>query len=84
MKAQVKELRGKVKNSPDDLKSQLKTFLHEADEEVASLDKSLSDVQKMNKQIAEYFCEDTKKFKMEECLVEVNMFLSEFEAAVKV
>ncbi len=84
IKKKVKELRSKLKNSPRDLQTQLEAFLHEADEEVSSLVQSVKDVEEMNKHLADYFCEDAKKFKPEECMAELNMFLLEFESAIKV
>ena len=83
-KKKVKNLRSKLKHSPSDLQSQLEAFLHEADQEVTSLVKSIDDVEEMNKLLADYFCEDAKKFKPEECMAELNMFLAEFESAIKV
>ncbi len=84
IKKKVDELRKKMKKSPDDLQAQLKTFLREADTEVSLLESSVKEVEEMNKLLADYFCEDPKKFKPEECMGELNMFLMEFESAVKV
>ena len=83
-KKKVTELRKKMKKSPDDLQAQLKTFLQEADIEVSSLESNVKEVEEMNKLLADYFCEDAKKFKPEVCMGELNMFLMEFESAVKV
>ena len=84
IKKKIKDLEKKMKHSPDDLKTQLKAFLSEANEEVDSLEKSVKDVEALNKLLADYFCEDHKKFKPDECMAELNMFLVEFESAVKV
>ena len=84
LNTQVKNLEKKVKNSPDDLQAQLKSFLHEAKQEMDSLHKSIKNLEDLTKRAVEYFCEDEKKFKLEACLAELNQFIIEFEAAIKV
>ena len=84
LQTQIKGLNKKIKNAPDDLQAQLKTFLREADEEMEALHGLMEVTESLNQQMANYFCEDGKKFKLEQCLSEINGFLAEFETAVKV
>ena len=45
---------------------------------------SLEGVEKKMKVVAEYFCEDAKKFKLEELFSELLLFVRGFEGAVEV
>lgn len=81
---QLKGLHKKLKKAPDDLQQQLKAFLKEATDEMALLTASLESVQERSKEIANYFCEDSSKFKLEGLFMELNAFTIELEQAKKV
>ena len=84
LKNQIKGLGNKCKKAPDDLKDQLKSFLHEAEDELKKLEEAMTEMEALNKKTAEYFCEDVKKFKMEGLLSEILNFVKELTGAVKV
>lgn len=81
---QVKDLEGKTKKSPDDLKSQVQSFIENSKQEIEILEKSLKVIDGLMKDIAAYLCEDESKFKLESCLGELNTIVTELETAVKV
>lgn len=81
---ELKDLEKKLKKAPDDLKEQLTAFLKHAKEEMKGLTTSLDEVQNKTHAIADYFCEDGKKLKVETLLGEIYTFVSELEEANKV
>ena len=80
----MKDLEKKAKKAPDDIKAKMTEFLAEAHRGLDELSGSLKSIEKKTKEIAEYFCEDAKKFKIENLLSELLAFVSGFEAAVEV
>ena len=80
----MKDLEKKAKKAPDDIKAKMTEFLAEAHRGLDELSGSLKSIEKKTKEIAEYFCEDVKKFKIENLLSELLAFVSGFEAAVEV
>ena len=81
---QLTSLQKSLKKAPDDLQKQVKTFLKEAEEEMKQLKANMKAVQDKTTEIANYFCEDTSKFKLEGLLMELNGFITELEQAKKV
>ena len=82
--SEIKELQKKIKTGPDDLKFQLRSFLQEAEKDIIELRFSLETVDKLSRQTADYFCEDSETFKLDVCLTELYSFFQEFENAHKV
>ena len=80
----MKDLEKKAKKAPDDIKAKMNEFLAEAHRGLDELSGSLKSIEKKTKEIAEYFCEDVKKFKIENLLSELLAFVNGFEAAVEV
>ncbi|XP_062592916.1 inverted formin-2-like, partial [Saccostrea cucullata] len=74
LKTNVKKLHKDLETCPEDVKNQLKTFIQDAEEEMASLDKKLQEITELTKQLVSYFCENEKSFKLEECINNLNTF----------
>lgn len=73
-------------NSPitaEDLKQQLSAFLKDADSQVENLNKNINELEALRLELAEYFCEDLKCFKLEECFGLFRNFCKQFEQAVQ-
>ena len=73
-----------MKNSPDDLKTQVESFIGTAKREVEGLQNNIKEIEKLSKLLADYLCEDDSKFKLETCLSDLNSVVIEFETAIKV
>ena len=80
----MKDLEKKCKKAPDDMKEKLSAFLKDAHHGLDELTEGLKNIEKQVKLIAEYFCEDPKKFKIEELFTELLAFVRTYEAAVEV
>ena len=80
----VKGLEKKCKKAPDDVKPKLSAFLKDSEKSLEELSSGLKDIEKRLKATAEYFCEDSKKLKIEDLLGELFRFVTSFEAAVEV
>lgn len=84
LNTQIQGLEKKTKHSPDDLKAQVKSFIKESKAEIDALQKDIKTVEELSKEVADYLCEDFSKFKLENCLSELNAVIGEFETAKKV
>ncbi|XP_026149033.1 FH2 domain-containing protein 1 [Mastacembelus armatus] len=67
----------------EDLKAQMENFLKEAEVCLAETEASLKELQSMSDSVAEYFCEDPNKFKLEECCSIFNSFCEKFMRAMQ-
>ena len=80
----MKDLEKKCKKAPDDMKAEVKAFVEDAHRGLDELSKGLKNIEKQVKEIADYFCEDPKKLKIEELFSELLAFIRTYEAAVEV
>ncbi|XP_008288409.1 FH2 domain-containing protein 1 [Stegastes partitus] len=67
----------------EDLKVQMEDFLKEAEVCLAEIEADLEELQSLSDSVAEYFCEDPTKFKLEECCSIFNSFCEKFMRAVQ-
>lgn len=67
LREKVKKLTSQLESSSTDLQKQFSTFLTSASKEVALVDADIQEIEAISKDLAEYFAEDPKTFKMEEC-----------------
>lgn len=74
IKTSVTKLHKDLESCPDDVKNQLKTFIQDAEKEMEALDKGLQKIAELTKQLVNYFCENEKSFKIEECISNLNTF----------
>ena len=80
----MKDLEKKCKKAPDDMKQKLTAFLEDAHKGLHELNEGLKNIEKQVHLIADYFCEDPKKFKIEELFSELLAFVRTYEAAIEV
>ncbi|XP_065896679.1 inverted formin-2-like isoform X3 [Dysidea avara] len=87
---QVKELKKnltgmqkKISKAPDDFRQQMDKFMEEAGKDIAALNNSVVDLEEKQAKIAEFFCEDTSKFKIEELFVRLWKFADQLPVLAK-
>ncbi|XP_045487029.1 inverted formin-2 isoform X1 [Pieris rapae] len=66
-----------------DIREQMGDFLQVAEREISALNKDMEEVESLRKQLAEFFCEDSVSFKLEECFKTFSSFCSKFRSAVQ-
>ncbi|XP_032401662.1 FH2 domain-containing protein 1 [Xiphophorus hellerii] len=67
----------------EDLKEQMEGFLKKADVCLEEVETHFEELQAVSDSVAEYFCEDSKTFKLEECCSIFNSFCQRFIRAVQ-
>ncbi|XP_035536116.1 protein diaphanous homolog 2-like [Morone saxatilis] len=67
----------------EDLKAQMEDFLKEAEVCLAEIEADLQELQSVSDSVAEYFCEDPTKFKLDECCFIFNSFCEKFMRAMQ-
>ncbi|KAE8744643.1 hypothetical protein FOCC_FOCC008772, partial [Frankliniella occidentalis] len=66
----------------NDIKQQMAEFLRMAEHEVVGLHKDMEELENLRCSLAEFFCEDSTSFKLEECLRIFQGFCVKFRQAV--
>ena len=69
------------KNTEKDVAAQMEEFLPYASKELACLKNAMEDLTKLQSDLSEFFCEDSKTFKLEECLKSFHQFIGNFKKA---
>jgi len=69
-------------NTESEVKDQLSEFLPYASRELDSFKAAMEDLTKLQVDLAEFFCEDSKTFRIEECFKAFHHFCSNFKTAV--
>ncbi|XP_068601878.1 FH2 domain-containing protein 1-like [Brachionichthys hirsutus] len=84
-KSQVKNLQGAKANSlkQEDLKTQMEGFFTETQVCLAEIETDLQKLQSVSDSVAEYFCEDPSKFKLDECCSIFKCFCEKFTRAMQ-
>ncbi|XP_035479548.1 FH2 domain-containing protein 1 [Scophthalmus maximus] len=67
----------------EDLKAQMENFLKEAEVCLAEIETDFQELQSVSDSVAEYFCEDPEKFKLEECCSIFKSFCEKFMRAMQ-
>ncbi|XP_059187509.1 inverted formin-2-like [Centropristis striata] len=67
----------------EDLKAQMEDFLEEAEVCLGEIETDLKELQSVSDAVAEYFCENPNKFKLEECCSIFNSFCEKFRRAMQ-
>ncbi|CAJ1065102.1 FH2 domain-containing protein 1 [Xyrichtys novacula] len=67
----------------EDLKAQMENFLKEAEACLEEMEADLEELQAVSDSVAEYFCEDPNKFKLEECCSIFSSFCERFRRAMQ-
>lgn len=63
----INRLVSQLENAPAELQDQFSEFLTSAKHEVSHIQGDLKEIDHMRLELAEYFAEDPKTFKLEEC-----------------
>ncbi|KAJ0063538.1 hypothetical protein NL108_003842, partial [Boleophthalmus pectinirostris] len=66
-----------------DLKEQMEDFLEEAEVSLRDMEADLQELSSLSDSVAEYFCEDPSKFKLEECCSIFHSFCQRFIRAIQ-
>ncbi|XP_070498012.1 formin-F isoform X1 [Chironomus tepperi] len=67
----------------DDIKAQMEDFIKAAENELSMLHRVMKELESTRVQLAEFFCEDSNQFKIEECFKIFYHFCEKFKTAVK-
>ena len=74
LKKNLDTTKKRLETSTDDLKEQFSPFIRVATEESLSLQTGITDIRDLTQKFAEYFCEDPKKFVLEDYLKVFHQF----------
>jgi len=58
--------------------------VQKADMELANIDKKMSKLEQLRLELAEFFCEDTKMFRLDDCIKTFHEFFEKFHKATQV
>uniref|UniRef100_A0A8C7G286 FH2 domain containing 4 n=1 Tax=Oncorhynchus kisutch TaxID=8019 RepID=A0A8C7G286_ONCKI len=78
----VKEAKEEVQKQ-EELRAQMENFLKEAECRLAETELSLQSLGSVSDSVAEYFCEDPSKFRLEECCSTFSSFCAKFLRAIQ-
>ncbi|KAL2096579.1 hypothetical protein ACEWY4_008727 [Coilia grayii] len=78
----VQEVKADAEKQPE-LKEQTEEFLQDAESCLAETEASFQNLSSVSQTVAEYFCEDPKEFKLEECCLIFHSFCERFLRAVQ-
>ena len=81
LEAQVNKIQTQLKNpnTKADVKRQMDAFIPKASQELDGLNAAMEELAKAQEELAEYFCEDAKTFKIEECFKSLGSFCAKFK-----
>ncbi|KAK3880503.1 hypothetical protein Pcinc_014994 [Petrolisthes cinctipes] len=68
LRKDLNKLTRTLKNAPQDLQQHFSEFIVKAEEEVTDLERSLKEVDRSRVKLAQYFCEDESKFRLEDSI----------------
>nr|XP_057936021.1 FH2 domain-containing protein 1-like [Doryrhamphus excisus]XP_057936022.1 FH2 domain-containing protein 1-like [Doryrhamphus excisus] len=82
---QVKKVKAAKANTlkQEDLKAQMEDFLKDAEACLAEVEGDLQELQSSSDSVAQYFCEDPNKFRLEECCSIFDSFCEKFLRAMQ-
>lgn len=81
LKSSLAAAEKKLENAPDDVKEQLSQFLEMATKECQQLQDDCTEIRSLVEKMASYFCEDPKKFPLEEYLGMFKQFCEKITKA---
>ncbi|KAK3100755.1 hypothetical protein FSP39_024772 [Pinctada imbricata] len=79
----LKSLSDQVKNVNTEFQQQMNQFLGNANSEMGELQEDLKDVESLRLELADFFCEDPKTFKLEEAFKTLQTFCDRFKKAIE-
>ncbi|XP_032684457.1 uncharacterized protein LOC116850364 [Odontomachus brunneus] len=80
----IKKIKGQIQlsSTESDIQEQMAQFLQMAEQEMAQLKRDMEELEGVRRSLAEFFCEDTNAFKIEECFKVFHQFCQKFNQAV--
>ncbi|XP_011866481.1 PREDICTED: uncharacterized protein LOC105561273 [Vollenhovia emeryi] len=80
----IKKIKNQIQLSSTeiDIQEQMAQFLQMAEQEMAQLKRDMEELEGVRRSLAEFFCEDTNTFKIEECFKIFHQFCQKFNQAV--
>ncbi|XP_035215286.1 FH2 domain-containing protein 1-like, partial [Stegodyphus dumicola] len=79
--ATLRRLDNRIQQEGGQLKLRFGTFVQNGSKQILVLKKKLEEIEHLSDQLAKRFCEDEKKFQLEECLNIVSVFCSKIKMA---
>ncbi|XP_042913646.1 FH2 domain-containing protein 1-like [Parasteatoda tepidariorum] len=80
----VSKVSTQVTVAEEQIKSQMQDFLRFAENKVEILHNEINDLESIRQRLADFLCEETASFKLEECFKVFHNFCSRFKAALQV
>lgn len=80
----IKKIKSQIQlaSTETDIQEQMAQFLQMAEQEMAQLKRDMEELDGVRRTLAEFFCEDTNTFKIEECFKIFHQFCQKFNQAV--
>ena len=80
----MKKIRAQIQlpTTEQDIQEQMAQFLQLAEHEMAQLRRDMEELDGVKRSLAEFFCEDSNTFKIEECFKIFHQFCQKFNQAV--
>ncbi|CAH0390583.1 unnamed protein product, partial [Bemisia tabaci] len=80
----IKTIRRQIElpTTEPEIKNQMLDFLNVAEQDVSALHRDMQELENVRRSLAEFFCEDVKTFKVEECFKVFHSFCVKFKQAV--
>ncbi|XP_043504299.1 uncharacterized protein LOC122525518 [Polistes fuscatus] len=80
----IKKIKNQIQlpSTESDIQEQMAQFLQMAEQEMAQLKRDIEELENVRRTLAEFFCEDTNTFKIEECFRVFHQFCQKFNQAV--
>ncbi|XP_062577150.1 formin-J-like isoform X1 [Saccostrea cucullata] len=79
----LKNLSDQMGNVNQEFRDQISDFLQEAKSEIDDLQEDLKDIESLRHELADFFCEDIKTFKLEEAFRTMQTFCERFKKAIE-
>ncbi|XP_056010413.1 formin-J-like isoform X2 [Ostrea edulis] len=79
----LKHLSDQMNNVNQEFRDQISDFLQEAKSEIDDLQEDLKDIENLRCELADFFCEDIKTFKLEEAFRTMQTFCERFKKAME-
>ncbi|XP_017883156.1 uncharacterized protein LOC108626791 [Ceratina calcarata] len=80
----IKKIKAQINLSSTeaDIQEQMAQFLQMAEQEMSQLKRDMEELETLRRSLAEFFCEDSNTFKIEECFKVFHQFCQKFNQAV--
>ncbi|XP_043582557.1 uncharacterized protein LOC122567722 isoform X2 [Bombus pyrosoma] len=80
----IKKIKAQINfpSTETDIQEQMAQFLQIAEREMSQLKRDMEELETLRRSLAEFFCEDSNTFKIEECLKIFHQFCQKFNQAV--